>query len=153
MINDRLKVQPVLVCDGYNGCSGAPWSAANRLPGQRTGAFSWRPVLRPFQEDRPIPTRPYPEQRTCMMVRSGVISVFISHSGNAQASTDMRSTSWLCPACLLTNTSTPTHIKPKIAITNYTYTPTVTCPPSTRSSSASVGHYQAPVVMQQQRHS
>ena len=25
--------------------SGAPWSAANRLHGQRTGAFSWRPVL------------------------------------------------------------------------------------------------------------
>ena len=24
---------------------GAPWSAANRLHGQRTGAFSWRPVL------------------------------------------------------------------------------------------------------------
>ena len=26
----------------YNG---APWSAANRLHGQRIGAFSWRPVL------------------------------------------------------------------------------------------------------------
>ena len=24
---------------------GAPWSAAKRLHGQRTGAFSWRPVL------------------------------------------------------------------------------------------------------------
>ena len=24
---------------------GAPWSATNRLHGQRTGAFSWRPVL------------------------------------------------------------------------------------------------------------
>ena len=24
---------------------GAPWSAANRLHGQRTGAFSWRPVF------------------------------------------------------------------------------------------------------------
>ena len=30
---------------------------------------------RPFQEDRPIPARPYPELRTRMMVRSGVISV------------------------------------------------------------------------------
>ena len=24
---------------------GVPWSVANRLHGQRTGAFSWRPVL------------------------------------------------------------------------------------------------------------
>ena len=29
----------------YLGVRGAPWSAANRLHGQRTGAFSWRPVL------------------------------------------------------------------------------------------------------------
>ena len=28
-----------------NCVRGAPWSAANRLHGQRTGAFSWRPVL------------------------------------------------------------------------------------------------------------
>ena len=41
-----------------------PWSVANQLHGQRTGAFSWRPVLRPFQEDIPIPTRPYPDLRT-----------------------------------------------------------------------------------------
>ena len=30
---------------------------------------------RPFQEDRPIPARPYPELRTWMVVRSDVISV------------------------------------------------------------------------------
>ena len=29
---------------------GAPWSAANRLHGQRTGAFSWRPVLGLFRK-------------------------------------------------------------------------------------------------------
>ena len=40
---------------------------------------------RPFQEDRPIPARPYPELRTWMVVRSGVISVFPTHSGNASA--------------------------------------------------------------------
>ena len=34
---------------------------------------------RPFQEDRPIPARPYPELRTWMVVRSGVISVFPTH--------------------------------------------------------------------------
>ena len=32
--------QPNTVC-----VRGAPWSTANRLHGQRTGAFSWRPVL------------------------------------------------------------------------------------------------------------
>ena len=31
--------------DATSGVRGAPWSAANRLHGQRTGAFSWRPVL------------------------------------------------------------------------------------------------------------
>ena len=56
--------------------------------------------VRPFQEDRPIPTRPYPELRTWMVVRSGVISVFPTHSGNAPAPPDIRPTTWLCPACL-----------------------------------------------------
>ena len=47
--------------NNINSARGAPWSAANRLHGQRSGAFLWRPVLRPFQEDRPIPARPHPE--------------------------------------------------------------------------------------------
>ena len=47
---------------------GAPWSEANRLHGQRTAAFSWRPVLRSFLEDRPITARPYPELRTWTVV-------------------------------------------------------------------------------------
>ena len=55
--------------------------------------------VRPFQEDRQIPARPYPELRTWMVVRSGVISVFPTHSGNAPASPDVRPTTWLCPAC------------------------------------------------------
>ena len=44
----------------HNGGSirGAPWS---QTAGQRNGAFSWRPVVRPLKEDRPIPARPYPE--------------------------------------------------------------------------------------------
>ena len=29
---------------------GAPWSAANRLHGQRTGSFHWHPVLRPSRK-------------------------------------------------------------------------------------------------------
>ena len=34
-----LTIQPL------RSVRGAPWSTANRLHGQRTGAFSWRPVL------------------------------------------------------------------------------------------------------------
>ena len=34
------------------------------LHGQRIGAFSLRPLMRPYQEDRPIPTRHNPEMRT-----------------------------------------------------------------------------------------
>ena len=101
-------------------------SAANRLRGQRTGAFLWRPVLRPLQEARPIPARFYPELCTWMVVRSGVISVFTSHTGNAPASPNMRPAPWLCSACLPTTTSIPTPIQPTTATTNYTHTPTVT---------------------------
>ena len=73
--------------------------------------------VRPFQEDRPIPARPYPELRTWMVVRSGVISVFPTHSGNAPASPDIRPTTWLCPACLPSTNSIPAPIQPTIAMT------------------------------------
>ena len=73
--------------------------------------------VRPFQEDRPIPTRPYPELRTWMVVRSGVISVFPTHSGNAPESPDIRPTTWLCPACLPSTNSIPAPIQPTIAMT------------------------------------
>ena len=72
---------------------------------------------RPFLEDRPIPTRPYPELRTWMVVRSGVISVFPTHSGNAPASPDIRPTTWLCPTCLPNTNSIPAPIQPTIAMT------------------------------------
>ena len=73
--------------------------------------------VRPFQEYRPIPTRPYPELRTWMVVRSGVISVFPTHSGNAPASPDIRPTTWICPACLPSTNSIPAPIQPTIALT------------------------------------
>ena len=73
--------------------------------------------VRPFQDDRPIPARPYPELRTWMVVRSGVISVFPTHSGNAPASPDIRPTTWLCPACLPNTSSIPDSIQPTIAMT------------------------------------
>ena len=73
--------------------------------------------VRPFQEDRPIPVRPYPELRTWMVVRSGVICVFPTHSGNSPASPDIQPTTWLCPACLPSTNSIPAPIQPTIAMT------------------------------------
>ena len=108
--------------------------------------------VRPFQEDRPIPTRPYPELRTWMVVRSGVISVFPTHSGNAPASPDIRPTTWLWPACLPSTNSMPAPIKPTITMTTaHIHQLWLTRPPSTRSSSASEDHPQAPLVTQQQQ--
>ena len=85
--------------------------------------------VRPFQEDRPIPARPYPELRTWMVIRSGVISVFPTHSGNAPASPDIRLTTWLCPALTkhqLHPCPHPTHHSHDY----HTHTPTVTNPTS-----------------------
>ena len=108
--------------------------------------------VRPFQEDRPIPARPYPELRTWMVVRLGVISVFPTHSGNAPASPDMRPTTWLCPACQPSTNSIPAPIQPTIAMTTtHIHQLWLTRPPSTSSSSASEDHPQVPVVTQQQQ--
>ena len=66
--------------NNYNNFSirGAPWSVANRLQGQRTGA-SWSPWFRSYPEDRPIlihPTHSCAPDGRCDLVSS----VFISHS-------------------------------------------------------------------------
>ena len=69
---------PSLCCTTGNNnasLSGAPLSAANRLHGHRTGAFSWRPELRPYQENGPIPARLYPELHTWKAVLSDFISL------------------------------------------------------------------------------
>ena len=109
--------------------------------------------VRPFQEDRPIPARPYPELRTWMVVRSGVISVFPTHSGNAPASPDIQPTTWLCPAYIPSTNSLPAPIQPTIVTTTtHIHQLWLTRPPSMRSSSASEDHPQAPVVTQQQQH-
>ena len=97
--------------------------------------------VRRFQEDRPIPAPPYPELRTWMVVRSGVISVFPTHSGNAPESPDIRPTTWLCSACLPSTNSIPAPIQPTIAMsTTHIYQLWLTRPHSTRSSSASEDH-------------
>ena len=72
---------------------------------------------RTFQEDRPSPARHYPELHTWMVVRSGVISVFPTHSENAPASPDIQPTTWLCPACVPSTNSIPAPIQPTIAMT------------------------------------
>ena len=108
--------------------------------------------VRPFQEDRPIPARPYPELRTWMVVWSGVISVFPTHSGNAPASPDIRPTTWLCPACLPSTNSISAPIQSTIAMTTtHIHQLWLTRLSSTRSSSASEDHHKAPVVTQQQQ--
>ena len=82
---------------------------------------------RPFQEDRPIPARPYPELRTWMVVRSGVISVFPTlwkcsgisrHTTNHLALSRMHTKHQLHPC------SHPTHHSHDY----HTHTPTVTNP-------------------------
>ena len=74
----------------------SPWNVANRLHEQRTGALSWRPVLRPSKEHRPIPTRPYLELRTwkggvngchhCLHLALGKCSGISRHPSNLLAS-------------------------------------------------------------------
>ena len=91
---------------------GARRIPANRLHGQRTGTFSWRPVPRPFQEDRPIPARPYPEQRSWMVERSDVISVSPRTREMLRHLPTCGSPPWLCPACLPTTTSIPAPSNP-----------------------------------------
>ena len=131
-----------------------PWSTMEcSQPAARTTNRSLLMAsrVRPFQEDRPIPARTYPELRTWMVVRSGVISVFPTHSGNAPASPDIRPTTWLCPACLPSTNSIPAPIQPTIGMTTtHLHQLWLTLPPSTCSSSASEDHPQAPVVTQQQ---
>ena len=108
--------------------------------------------VRPFQKDRPIPAQPYPELRTWMVVQSGVISIYLTHSENAPAAPDIRTTTWLCPACLSSTNSIPAPIQLTIAMTStHMHQLSLTRPPSTRSSSASDDHPQAPVVAQQQQ--
>ena len=111
-------------------------------------------MLRHFQEDWPIPARPYPELRTWMVVRSYIISVFTWHSVTAPASPDVRPTPSLRPTCLPTTTSIPAPSNPPLPwLTTQIHQLWLTRPPSTRSSCVCVGHPQAPVVIQQLQHS
>ena len=105
---------------------GAPWSAANRLHGQRTGAFSWHPMLglsRKTNQFRLDPTQNCAPGWWCDRESSVYHLTLEMYS----ASFDMRLTPWLCPACLKTPAPSlphPTHHSHDY----HTHTPTVTNP-------------------------
>ena len=105
---------------------GAPWSVAYRLHGQRFGAFSWRPVLRPFQEDdkfRLDPTQNYSPGRRCDRV-SSVYHLTLGKCPWHLPACDQPP--WLCHARIPSTTSTPAHTQPTIAMTNCKHALTVT---------------------------
>ena len=121
----------------------APWSATNRLNEQRTGAFSWRPVLRSSWKNRPIQTRPYPEPQIwkALWPGSGVIRVSPRTQVVLRNLSTCHQPSKLCPACLLTTTSTSSPNLPTIAMTKYTHAVTIINSSSSKSSSSvSGGH-------------
>ena len=103
-----------------------PWSAANRLHGQRTGAFSWRPVLGLFRKTdqfRLDPSQNCAPGWRCDRESSVYHLALEMYSGIFRHATNP----WLCPACLPNTSSIPAPIQPTIAMTT-THTPTVTKP-------------------------
>ena len=103
---------------------GAPLSVADRLNGQQTGVFSWRPVFRSFQEDRPIPPRPYPELR----IREGSLMIVSKCTRKVpQSSPNMRPKHMSALSLMHTIHHLhpyPTH--PILVFTYYEHVPTVT---------------------------
>ena len=102
---------------GYNttSVSGTPWSAANRLHGQRTGALSRRPVLglsRKTDQFRLDPTQNCAPGWWCDRESSVYHLALEMYSGIFR-----HATNWLCPACLPNISSIPAPIQPTIAMT------------------------------------
>ena len=130
---------------------GAPWSAANRLHGQRTGAFSWRPVLGlsrktdQFRLDHTQNCAPgwwCDRESSVYHLALEMYSGIFRHATNPLALSRMPTKHQLHPA----------PIQPTIAMTTtHIHQLWLTRPPSTRSHSASEDHPQAPVVTQQQQ--
>ena len=130
---------------------GAPWSAANWLHGQRTGTFSWRPVLGlswKADQFRLDPTQNCAPGWWCDRESSFYHLAIEMYSGIFRHATNPLD----CPACLPITSSIHAPIQPTIAMTTtHIHQLWLTRPPSTRSSSASEDHPQAPVVTQQQQ--
>ena len=128
---------------------GTSQSAANRLNGHRTVAFSWRPVLRPSQENLIFPSRAYPELRTCKSLLSDVIGVFTSHSRSTSVSPDMKSTPGFVPHTYQPPPQFCPH--PTQHSNDYTHAPTVTNSCTHEAPLERIrGHAKATVVTQQQ---
>ena len=108
-------------CNYCKCVSGAPWSAANRQHGQRTGAFSWLPVIWPSQKDRPIPVQPCQEMFTWKAVRPSVISVSPRTRDKLRHLPTCNQPLGLCHTYIPPFTSIPTLVKPTIAMTDCTH--------------------------------
>ena len=94
-------------------------------------------MLRPFKENRPTPTRPYPELCTWTAVSSGVVSVSPRTLEMLRYLPTCDQPPWLRSACIPSTTSIPTATLPNVAMTTtHIHQPWLTCPPATRSSSA-----------------
>ena len=104
---------------GGDSIRGAVWSAANRLHGQRTGDFSWRPVLR-YSQGSTLPRATHMEGRVIGCYRPLHLALAMS-SGVSRHATNL-----LYPACIPPTTSIPASTQLTIAMTNYTHAPTVT---------------------------
>ena len=130
------------------GVRGAPWSAANRLHGQRTGAFSWR-LCKAFPGRLTNSGSTLP--RTAHL-DGGVIGIISLSSRTRNVLWHLLTCDYACPACLPNTSSIPAPIQPTIAMTTtHIHQLRLTQLPSTRSSSASEDHPQTPVVTQQQQ--
>ena len=139
-------------CFKYPSVRGAPWTAAKRLHGQRTGAISWRPVLgfsRKTDQFRLDPTQNCAPGWWCDRESSVYHLALEMYTGIFRHATMRLAT---CPSCIPNTSSIPAPIQPTIAMTTtHIHQLLLTRPPSTRSSSASEDHPQAPVVTQQQQ--
>ena len=96
--------------------NGAPWSAANRLHGQRTGAFSWRPVFglsRKTDQFRLDHTQNCAPGWWCDRESSVYHLAHEMYSGILRHAT----IPWLCPVCLPNTSSIPAPIQLTIAMT------------------------------------
>ena len=113
--------------------------------GQRAAPISWRPMLTPYLEDRPIPARTYPELCTW----KAVLLIWCLQLALKKCCkiSHIYQPSWLCPACLPTTISISAPTQPTIAASIQQMW--LTCPSSTRSSSASERHPRVSVTSQQ----
>ena len=102
------------ISNNNHSVCGAPWSAANRLRGQQTRVFSWRPVLslsRKTDQFRLNPTQNCAPGWWCDRESSVYHLALKMYSGIFRHATN------LCPACIPNTRSIPAPFQPTIAMT------------------------------------